>query len=208
MRSRRAFNGWFPGIGGERRAVHKVDKVLGQARRGKWDEAIHQATSATGTPPQLRAIPAPGSETLTRAAWIRKVSALRREMRHKLQGSVRHAKRRRISDWVAKREAAWGKGGIRQLVDSVMGGGKSAGLLRTVEDADGAEHSTGAGVKRAVTEYFDGAFGGGKATEAAAGQPAALAALAEDSEEGRRLREGAANGVLPPEWRRVMGQRG
>ena len=202
--SRRTLNGWYPALSRDRRGVKRVDRALARVREGRLDLAITVARRR-GAPSELKAIfVADRGLSLEDGRIMKELGDLRTALRYRMQGKARAAERQLLSDRVAKREALFAKGGFRDTVNGVLGGRKSAKLLRYVTDSGGTEHATGLEVMRAVNEHFEVAFGGEQG-QVEAGRFEPLRRLASDSYEGRELREAAVRGELPAEWREALG---
>ena len=159
--SRRKYEGWYPTIGEDRRALRAHARVLAllqAGERGKSRRAVRRlSATAKWLGPDF-----PEGDTGEedwegiREGLMDTVAGMKR----KLHGSGRKQTRIRVLEHVAKREKNGAENNWRPVVASVLGTTKGSSRLETVTTAEGEVLTAPEEVKAATRDFFTDMFAG------------------------------------------------
>ena len=202
MRTRRKCDGWYPGIGRDRRGVARCNRVLGIAKRGLWTACRQEVRRLQALGLWMGPNEPDRDDSVLWQQWVEAVVATREGLRKGLQGKQRRAKRKRIGGYVQKREEAQAQGRYKAVLRSVLGKGKGGAQVETVTTAEGWVLTDPVEVKEAASVFFTEAFdGAGRAGWfEAEDAPEVARRLYSDTEEGRAEREQLLRGETGLEW--------
>jgi hypothetical protein len=122
--SRRAKNGWYPGIERDRKLVSQLDKMdFKMSRGGGWAKRL-EYRSRLVTSGQWRGeelAPSPEWGEAEQVAWLATVKLELKTVKERMQGKVRKQRKEAIEGYIRKRRAHFDAGRVVIMVDSVFG---------------------------------------------------------------------------------------
>ncbi len=197
--SRRAVEGWYPGVGEDRKEVKWLDRLLAWGRRGRWARVRRWAGRVTRTDgAELFPLPVPRNAG-ERLSWLVRGSKRLQAVKRRMQGAARQETRRLCGDRMRKRQKLFAEGrvgGVARLVRDRRTGG---GVWRRILKQDGQEAEGRMAVQAATSAHFDRAFGGGVKVDQLDARSRALKELAADRCLGAQWRADMLEGRCPPE---------
>ncbi len=124
MNSRRAKNGWYPGIKRDRKLVSQLDKLdFKMNRAGGWASGLAYRARLVGTGQRRGEESTPGLEwgEAEQAVWLAAVKGELKLVKERIQGKVRKQRKEAIAGYIKKRRRAhFDAGRVGIMVDSVF----------------------------------------------------------------------------------------